>query len=60
MVQINEMMLNHAVKNRGKRGPREQVWCFSVADISYIPSKIYFEIIRFRHTRELISTIQEF
>ena len=57
MVQIDEMMHYQAFKNHRVQGHREQIWCLSIADTSYSPLKLYFEIVRSRHAREHIFII---
>lgn len=56
-VQVDETMLNYKVKSHRGRGPREKVWCLSIVDTSYTPSKCYFEIVENRRAETLLPII---
>ncbi|KAG0425100.1 hypothetical protein DMUE_6057 [Dictyocoela muelleri] len=39
IVQIDECMINHTVKNHRGRSPREKTWCLCIVDTSFVPSR---------------------
>ena len=56
-VQVDETMLNYKVKSHRGRGPREQIWCLSIVDTSFLPSRGYYEIVANRRAETLLPII---
>ena len=55
---IDETLLSHKRKYNRGRSPREQVWCFGIADTSFSPAKCFMQIVPDRKRETLLPIIE--
>lgn len=58
VVNCDEFMMNHKVKNHRGRGPRVKIWALSIVDTSTVPSSGYFTIVENRSKAALLPIIE--
>lgn len=55
--QIDESLFSHKVKAHRGRAPREQIWVFGVADVSFRPARFHLEVVPDRSADTLLPII---